>query len=87
MDIRSLFPVRASYSRSGGRSSVDLSDSIQGKENRLQRVRDQLNYDRETVTLDGPISPALQTYLDAPVKWRVVGQAELDELNSKKYST
>ena len=83
MDIRSLFPVRTHYSRSGGRSSLPPEHTQGFRENAAKETRRQLNHDRETITIDGPISPALQTYLDAPVIWRVVGQEELDTLNKR----
>ena len=82
MDITQILGPRRHYSRSGGRSSIDLSDSIQGKENRLERVRAQRRQDLETVYVEG-MTPELQAYLDAPVTWRVVGQEELDTLNKR----
>ena len=81
MDIRSLFPVRASYSRSGGSTSIDLSDSIQGKENRLNRVREQQALDRETIYIEGELSCQIRAYLDSPVTFRIVTDKELKELN------
>ena len=81
MDIRALFGPRRHYSRAGGRSSIDLSDSIQGKENRLKRVREQQTLDRETIYIEGELSCQMRAYLDSPVTFRLVTDEELKELN------
>jgi len=64
MDIRLQFTTRTSYGRSGGSTSIDLSDSLRGRENRLKRVRDQLNRERETVTVIGA-DPEFWAWLEA----------------------
>ena len=47
-------------------------------------ARRQRDIDRETIYVDGPVSPELQDYIDAPVVWRVVGREELDKLNNNR---
>ena len=82
MDIRKLFSSRP-CSRSGGRSSLPPEHTQGFRDNAAMNARIQRDIDRETIYVDGPISPELQAYLDAPVVWRVVGREELDELNAK----
>ena len=83
MDIRSLFPVRTHYSRSGGTSSLPPEHSLLWRENHLRHVREQQSIDRETVTIDGEITPDIQRALDMHVIWRIVTQSELDKLNNR----
>ena len=84
MDIRELFPVRTHYSRSGGSASLPPEHSLLWRENQLQHVRELLTRDRETVLIDGPITPAIQAILDEPPReYRACTREELDELNGR----
>ena len=63
MNIREIYPdyvSAGSCRRSGGSTSLPPEHSRAGKENALQRVREILNHDRETVLIDGPISSELR---------------------------
>ena len=76
-----LTPARTFYGRSGGSTGIDLSDSLRGRENRLKRVRDQLNRDRETVTVIGA-DPKFWAWLEAgKIIPRLVTAEELKALN------
>jgi hypothetical protein len=57
MDILSLFAPRRHYGRSGGSTRVDLSDSLIGRHNRLERVRAQQTLDLETIYIEGNYTP------------------------------
>ena len=83
MDIRSLFAPRRRTARSGGFSSLPREHTQGFRDNAAMNARIQRDIDRETIYVDGPVSPELQAYLDAPVVWHVVTREELDELNGR----
>ena len=83
MDIRSLFAPRRHTARSGGFSSLPREHTQGFKDNAALNAQIHRNIDRETIYIEGLVSPELQAYLDAPVVWRVVARAELDELNGR----
>ena len=84
MDIRSLFAPRRNTARSGGFSSLPREHTQGFRDNAAMNARIQRNIDRETIYIEGIVSPELQAYLDKPVTWRVVGREELYTLNKRR---